>query len=394
MALEVNFQDELIYVTSPQTDVLVQDLIDIIRDREDDEEGILYPKIADASGKEDLGEGVRVGITLNLLDDWQVKFWDGNYIAKVSGGNLVGGPAGDPVAYSPGVQVLLIQSAASTIIDLGSVAGLSEEQSDHLFSIPTLAEIEGSNVLAKQAELLRALGLTQENYYLDQTTYDEYQGQPLLTGGRIRLYANKQDVGTDNGVSAEYTVSSAWQNNRLQTYKVEGGAITTTTTTSTTAPPHWWYDPLNLIINVGSVDGGVLSDLEAQDGNELLLGEETGSPGWDYLIEFEDVPDKNVGVYVYGYYEGNPAHQNDISAFNFTTYSFDKYTASNFDFPDAASPSAYNFSMDGDRSNYISDDGDVIVRLRHGSIGTPGHNLHLDRVRLTTIAPTSTTTTT
>lgn len=393
MAINVDYQDELIYVTSPQTDVLVQDLVDAIRDAEYTEEGICYPKIADASGKQSLGEGVQVGITLELLDNWQVKFWDGNYIAKVSGGNLVGGPGGDPIAYSAGVQVLLIQSAASTIIDLGSVAGLSEEQSTQLFSLPTLQDIENSNVLAKQAELLRALGLTQENYYLDQTTYDDYQGQPLLTGGRIRIYKNKASVGTDDGVRALYTVTSTWQQNQLQTYLVEGGAVTTTTTTTTTAPPRWWYDPLNLIINIGSVDSGVLSDTEDQDGSYLVLNEVTGTPGHDYLFEFEDVPDKNVGVYVYGYYEGNPAHNVKLSAFNFTTYSFDPFTGDTRDFPSRATPDTYNFNMPAPRSNYLSDDGDVIIKFQHSSTGTPGHHLHIDRLRLTTIAPTTTTTT-
>lgn len=394
MAIDINFIDELIYITSPQTDILCQDLINVIRDREDDEEGVLYDKIADASGKENLGEGVRVGITINLLGNWQIKFWTGNYIAKISGGNLVGGPGGDPVAYSAGVQVLLIQSAASTIIDLGSVAGLSDQQSDHLFSIPTLQEIESSNVLAKQAELIRALGLVQENHYIDQTTYDTYQGQPLLTSARIRLYNSKASVGTDNNVIANYSITSTWQNNQMQTYMVEGGAITTTTTTSTTAPPHWWYDATNLIINTGSVNSGDLSDTFVDNSTYLELNEDTGPPGFDYLFEFEDVPSKNVGVLINGYYEGNPAHNVKISAFNFTTYEFTPFTGDAQDFPSRASEDNYQFSLPTPRSNYLSGDGDVIIKIKHTSIGTPGHYFRVDRLRLVTVATTTTTTTT
>ena len=117
----------IINVTSPQTTLDVQDLIDAIRDEEDSERGVIYPQIASASGKESLGGGVVVGITVELLNDWQLKFWSGNYIAKISGGNLVGGLAGDPVAYSAGVQVLLIQSAASTVVNVGGSALLAEE---------------------------------------------------------------------------------------------------------------------------------------------------------------------------------------------------------------------------------------------------------------------------
>jgi hypothetical protein len=57
------------------------------------------------------------------LDDWQLCFPPGNYIAKVAGGNLIGGIAGDPIAYSAGVQTLLIQSAASTVVTVSGGTG-------------------------------------------------------------------------------------------------------------------------------------------------------------------------------------------------------------------------------------------------------------------------------
>lgn len=120
MPIVVDFAAELIEVTSPTVDILVQDLINAVREAEASERGIVYEQIARASGKEDLGGGVTVGISLELLGNWQVHFWAGNYIAKIAGGNLVGGPGGDPVAYTAGVQVLLIQSAASTIVTSGT----------------------------------------------------------------------------------------------------------------------------------------------------------------------------------------------------------------------------------------------------------------------------------
>jgi len=116
MALSFDHTLQTIAITSPQDTLACQDLIDAIREEEASERGILYDPIATASGKEDLGNGVYVGMTVNLLSPWQVKFWEGNYIAKIAGGNLVGGILGDPVAYSAGVQVLLIQSAASTVV--------------------------------------------------------------------------------------------------------------------------------------------------------------------------------------------------------------------------------------------------------------------------------------
>jgi hypothetical protein len=126
MAIEFDQQQQLISVISPQDTLTCQALINAIREEEASERGIIYDQIATASGKEDLGGGVYVGMTVNLITPWQVKFWAGNYIAKVAGGNLVGGILGDPVAYSPGVQVLLIQSAASTLVVTGD--GLNDAQ--------------------------------------------------------------------------------------------------------------------------------------------------------------------------------------------------------------------------------------------------------------------------
>ncbi len=79
-------------------------------------EGILYEPIASGSGLKTLGPGVQVGITVELLGTWQLRFSSGNYIIRIAGGNLIGGPSGDPIAYTAGVQALLIQSAASTVV--------------------------------------------------------------------------------------------------------------------------------------------------------------------------------------------------------------------------------------------------------------------------------------
>lgn len=79
-------------------------------------EGITYPRIATGSGLNTLAAGVQVGLTVQLLDNWQVKFPAGSYVATVGGGNLIGGLGGVPVAYSAGVQVALVLSAASTVV--------------------------------------------------------------------------------------------------------------------------------------------------------------------------------------------------------------------------------------------------------------------------------------
>jgi hypothetical protein len=83
------------------------------------EEGIIYDRIGKGSGLSALGPGVQVGLTVEVLGAWQLRFPAGNYIARIAGGNFLGGPGGDPIAYPAGVQTLLIQSAASTVVTAG-----------------------------------------------------------------------------------------------------------------------------------------------------------------------------------------------------------------------------------------------------------------------------------
>jgi hypothetical protein len=122
------FETSVIDVDAGTTDVDCDQLYDAIKEAQASEEGIIYARVGTGSGLNLLGPGVQVGLTVELLGAWQLRFATGNYVARVAGGNLIGGPAGDPIAYSAGVQTLLIQSAASTVVTQGG-------------SIPTPAQV-------------------------------------------------------------------------------------------------------------------------------------------------------------------------------------------------------------------------------------------------------------
>jgi hypothetical protein len=100
----------------PQADaapLLIQMLVNAIRDEEASERGITYDQILDATGKADLGGGVLTGITAALRSTWKLNFADGAYQAAVDGGNLADGLARINNTGSP--QVLLRSSVATTI---------------------------------------------------------------------------------------------------------------------------------------------------------------------------------------------------------------------------------------------------------------------------------------
>lgn len=120
MALTFDFTNSIIEVPDPQTTLVMQDLINEIRDVEDElTPGMVNNKIADASGKEDLGGGVSTAITVRLLDSWRVRFEArGGPTTEqmiITGGNLVGGLLGSPIAPSAYTQVLNLSSASGTI---------------------------------------------------------------------------------------------------------------------------------------------------------------------------------------------------------------------------------------------------------------------------------------
>lgn len=159
MAFLYDFEEQYIYV--PAGDLNIQDLLNDIRQAEQSEVGILYPQIATASGKETLGGGVSIGMTLNLIN-WQLKFPDApdmGYTVRIYGGNLVGGVNGNTIAYSDGVQVLIVQSAASTIVTQSSGSGLSAEQDTLLrqaVNYATSASLNSANAMT-EAKLSRKM---------------------------------------------------------------------------------------------------------------------------------------------------------------------------------------------------------------------------------------------
>jgi len=134
MSFSFDHVKSLINVDPSQTSVDCQALYSAISQHQASAGGVIYDKIAVATGLNQLGPNVQTGITVELLGDWQLKFADGQYVASVLAGNLIGGLNCDPIAYSAGVQVLLVQSASSTVVTSSS-SGLTDAQAAQLSSI-------------------------------------------------------------------------------------------------------------------------------------------------------------------------------------------------------------------------------------------------------------------
>lgn len=65
VVVDYNDNPRIIEVAAPSTIMNMQDFVDTVRKHEDSFQGMSYRKLIDASGKEDLGGGVQVGITVS-----------------------------------------------------------------------------------------------------------------------------------------------------------------------------------------------------------------------------------------------------------------------------------------------------------------------------------------
>ena len=120
---------QIMTVLAPDTEITVQEIVNQTREFEDEPHNMEIFKIIDASGKENLGGGVLVGITATLLD-WKIAFEarpGPTYIlCDISGGNLVNFDTGtelydSPVSPTAFVTVTRTSSASATLQELSII---------------------------------------------------------------------------------------------------------------------------------------------------------------------------------------------------------------------------------------------------------------------------------
>jgi len=118
--------ERIIQVDGPQISVGIQDLLNQIRLYEEQLINLDYGTIANAYGKQPLGGGTYIGITLELINSWRLSFeardgLSGTILCTVSGGNLVAindfeGYENNPIYPTDFTQIVIAQSSSPTII--------------------------------------------------------------------------------------------------------------------------------------------------------------------------------------------------------------------------------------------------------------------------------------
>jgi hypothetical protein len=135
----------------------------------------------------------------------------------------------------------------------------------------------------------------------------------------------------------------------------------------------------SITLNTGTLDSGTVDDTKAIDGVYYHVGEVTGSPGFEFEINFTLAKDPGR-VEIVGRYEGNAAHIVLIYAWNYTLAQWDRFTSDARDFISSTEDAVFIFDYDdlaGSISDYISGT-DSKVKIEHTTSGNANHNFYLD----------------
>lgn len=124
MGINVDYYQEIVFITSPTTNVTVQEVYDAMRAAEDTPEGTAFggpvksitDGFVDGEGEADVGAGFTNPLTITLDSNWYIEFWNGVSLGIVADGNIAGGAGSRPVRCAVG--------SADTALVLGAERGI------------------------------------------------------------------------------------------------------------------------------------------------------------------------------------------------------------------------------------------------------------------------------
>ena len=119
--VDTTISPRVVTVASPETSINIQDIVDTLREWEDELINLEQPKILDASGKEDLGGGLSLVVTVKLLNArfaFEARPGPTWVQCEVFGGNLTAvDDVGDPIdAIETTAFTQVLQTSASSSI--------------------------------------------------------------------------------------------------------------------------------------------------------------------------------------------------------------------------------------------------------------------------------------
>lgn len=256
MPVSIDWDSKVIYVPKSFTSLVQSSPIEIrelnindfrlaLKDLEDSEQGMVFPDTHRHNTEVSLG-GVVYARVVEMINDYTVTFEDGQYALNLVGANsniadvtnlnsvqirssnsaglILNSANVDPASIASAVWEAIVQDYALS----GNAAWALKEMDTKVDSalsalstidneVGSLAEDIGSLIISTvdiRGMVVRALGLSHENFVIDNTVYDS-NGQ--LLSSRVRLFGSKEDAlaATDGGATPvpidTYLVTSIWE---------------------------------------------------------------------------------------------------------------------------------------------------------------------------------------
>ncbi len=151
------------------------------------------------------------------------------------------------------------------------------------------------------------------------------------------------------------------------------------------------YNPNRVTVVAGTAAGQDFKETYHDDANIYELTEVAATPGFDIILDFDKfrVDSDFVNYFkleIVGWYDGGPVHNKKIYIYNWATDTWDAFTPRYDDLPKAAAEGTYTFYKEMGFGLQEEYNGKVRIKISHDSpVGTAGHKLYLNRVKLSGI---------
>jgi hypothetical protein len=146
MPIVLDYVNELILITSPDTEIDGQTLHDFVQDEAVTPEGSLHPYINQADPNADTeilfpdgkiedpsNPGVFSQIILRLNERWQIQFWGGSGYTRIFGAKFVGGVGGQVMlATGTAGDITVLESPVDGVIVSSSGTWTQQEKEESI----------------------------------------------------------------------------------------------------------------------------------------------------------------------------------------------------------------------------------------------------------------------
>jgi hypothetical protein len=309
-----------------------------LKDLEDDPEGMPFAD-THKHATEVTVAGVTYARFVEIINGYAIEFEDGQYSVRLIGSNNNFFDVANGILIQNQVQVIPGNSAG--LIKVIASGGVTEEDK---------ADIAEAVWEDPKAELLH--GIEGGRWKLESNQMLFYREDNLTEIARFNLFDS----------AGNPTMENVYERQRV--------------------PDDSWKYPFSLMINVGSISSGSLTDTVSDDGVHLVIDEETGAPGFDFVVLFTRVQLSDLEVRLNGFYDGNPAHNSKARLLNWLTCMWVDMTAATRDFPSQAVDSQYNLPFPISPADYVSSEGHVACKVWHPSNGSSGHTFNINQLML------------